>query len=302
MVMNDSPLVDMALVKAIERTLDDHGISHGALREGAHQFNLNVSDESKVFVKVTRASSVTSERAWTEVAASRHAETTGLSVYKPLVDPVAVLDSSGGTRFVTVFEWIDLCSGPGLLDRARETFRLLTQVSVRDPFSGAERLNLDIYNDRMQARLGNRTDRTSQMLLDVGETECEKARSLVPARPHVWSHGDLHLLNVGWGVNGSPVLLNWESSCLAPVEVDLAQLVRSILTDTPNYSPDERRRVVDMIAESADEALDVDWGLVEVIVRLRAASTASRLVTEDPEHPQLAANIRLIASNERALA
>lgn len=289
-------LISEPLLRSIADVLGSHGIRHNVLVEGAPNLNLNLTDRSRVFVKVTRRGERL-DRAFTEVASATWARAHGLLCPTPLMDaPVIVSDETEAPRAVTAWSWVETASAGSLIDRCRDVLGIIEHCAQTPAPDHAKPWNLDFLRQRLRERLGSRPDTISTAVLADAETSGERVAALLAGRDARWAHLDLHLNNVGWCVNSHPVVFDWESSGTAPVEADVSQLLRSIFVDTPDYAPSERLRVAAVVVDTANERMDIDWRLVRALIRFRAASSASHFLTTGERPKDLRRNLDLIES------
>lgn len=291
-------LLHPLLLSRVGDVLDQAGIAHGELVEGPAHLNLNASDSSRVFVKVTRAGD-SHARAHAEVTSARWARTHRIACPEPLLDaPVAVPDENDTLRAVTVWAWTEPVGCPSLRDRAADVLDVIAILCEVPAPPDAAPFDVDFYLARLTDRLAGRTDETAQRLLATGHDTAARVKTLAATRPTGWRHADLHLDNVGWCLRGTPVIYDWESAALGPVEIDVAQLLRSILVNTPNHAPAERADVYARTVADAEARLDVDRDLIDALVAFRSASAASHLLFHGHGHDPrlLAANLTLLAN------
>lgn len=275
--------LDPILIDRISVALTDLGIAHGTLVEGPPHLNANLSDHRRVFVKVSRAGEER-DRAATEILAATWAHGHGIACAQPLLAaPLEVLDAEDQPRSVTVLDYQPLCVAPSLLDRSRDVADLLLRIAATPPPPGLGAYPHAFYLDRVRRRLTGRPGPEAARVLTVAETAGATVTRLLPTRPVRWSHSDLHLANLGWCVNGTALVLDWESSSLAPVEVDLAQTLRTIDTLGAGFAPDYRLDAARTIVGRVSEHHDIDWDLVAALARFRAASHASHLLVHGHE-------------------
>lgn len=293
-------LVDTVLLSRITESLDDHGIEHGTLVEGSPHLNANLSDGKHVFVKVTRPGEGAA-RAATEVTASVWARQHGIAAPEALIaEPLRLIDAGGGERIVTVFTYVNTCLGPALIDRATDAVEQMRLIASVPAPPTATLFDIDYYMARIQRRLAGRRDTVSAALLIEAETSYERAVRAMAGRPVRWSHSDLHLLNLGWSVNGRATVFDWESSSVAPIEVDVSQLLRSVEINTPEAARDYRAQIAQRVTDLSHTLFDIDWDLVNALIRFRSASAASHLIVHG-DHPfgSLQANVRLLTNPRR---
>lgn len=107
----DPNRVSPFLLDRIEEALNERDIDHGPLREGQPQFNLNLTDRRRVFIKVAHlgAASAYAEDGTpamgpvNELASAAWVHRHGIRVPNPLVtEPLWILDETGERRAVTV--------------------------------------------------------------------------------------------------------------------------------------------------------------------------------------------------------
>lgn len=292
-------LLHPLLLSRVNDALDQARIVHGDLVEGPAHLNLNASDSSRVFVKITRAGDPHT-RAHTEVTSARWARAHHVACPEPLLDaPVVVPDENNAPRAVTAWAWTEPVGCPSLRDRAADVLDVIAATCNVPAPPEATPFDVDFYTARIADRLGSRHDETSQNLLATALDASVRVKTLIATRPSGWRHADLHLDNVGWCLRGTPVVYDWESAALGPVEIDLAQLLRSILVNTPDHAPAERADVYARTAAAAEARLDVDGDLVDALVAFRSASAASHLLLHGHDPRLLAANLALLTDSPR---
>lgn len=288
------------LVDQVTEVLGEHQIRHGVLMEGPPHLNFNVTDHQTVFVKITRPGDP-HERASNEIRSARWAGMHGIRVSEPLLDAPALITAADGTaQAVTVWRWAAPCTGPSLENRCLDVLGTLTRLNTVPAPAWATPLPVSMYHRRVHTRLTGRTDPFANLVRDRIYATYAAITTAQARNPHAWTrrwaHADLHLRNVIWGVHGHPITLDWESAALAPVEVDLAQVLRSIWAYTPGYDTNERLRVARRVVAEADTLMGVDWALVRHLMVFRAASNASHLLTHGHDPTVLAADLMLLGS------
>lgn len=269
--------------------LDAYGIGHGPLFEGQPNLNLNLSDATHVFCKVSRVDDLDVQRPAIELQAARFAADAGLPV--PLAmhpSPLEFVDEMGARRLMTVWEHVDACTAPALRDRCIDLVDLIHRVgTVEVPV--APTLDIDFFVARAHRRLAGRDDTLSVDIVARVEDAARRAKERLEPASFVWLHGDTHLRNVLWGANGRPMLLDWESACRGPVEFDIAAALKSVFVFTIGYAPSERIASSQMLAREAEDRFEPDWDLVRAFVDLRRASAESHLhlIGHDPDQLRL---------------
>jgi hypothetical protein len=295
-----SHAIRSGLVDQVAEVLREHHIGHGVLTEGPPHLNLNVTDHQAVFVKITRPGDP-HERAHNECRSARWARVHGIRVGEPLLDePALITGPDGTTQAVTVWRWAAPCTGPSLENRCLDVLGTVARLNTVPAPAWADPFPIPMYHRRVHTRLAGRADPVADL---VRERIYDTYAAITTAQARTprawttrWAHADLHLRNVIWGVHGQPVILDWESAALAPVEVDLAQILRSIWVYAPTYSAPERLRVASRVVAEADALMGVDWALVRHLMVFRAASSASHLLTHGHDPAVLAADLALLGS------
>jgi hypothetical protein len=254
----------------LEFLLDEAGIEHGTLYERAPAYHLLVTDGEHVFVKVTRPGEAL--RFGSEILGARTARLLGVDAPEPLLPEMGEFTAADGTlRHFTVWEHI---AEVGVLDEAMvasicdavktlasfpppalptfTTDRFLVAIDQRlryDPSESA--LDMLAYAHRLKAAIDERLDPAKFVLL----------------------HGDPHYDNV-MVRDGKPLLVDWESVTVGPIEWDVAQLVR----------PHTQRPMDGITWESVGETvrtnladLRVDESLLALTRAFRSVSHASYL-------------------------
>lgn len=291
-------LLDPVVVAAVEQVLADAGIRHGRLVAGEANLNANLTDRSHVFVKVTRPGSGP-KRLRNELVSSSWARTHGITAPEPLLGQVVgVVDAYGRVRHVIVHRWLDVGHRPGLVDRAFDALDAIVALDAVPAPPQAEGYDLGMYVRRVRRRLAGRFDCVATEVIAHAEDTWERCSAGHARRSVRWSHCDLHLDNFGWMLNGRAAVLDWESAAIAPVEVDVAQLLRSIEVYHPDHDPTQRRELIAQVAASADARLDLDWDLVRDTIRFRSASAASQLLSVGERPRLLRSNIELLRRDE----
>lgn len=292
----DQHVLSSGFLSRVEQALRQVGVLHGSLVEGPPNLNLNAADGRRVFVKVNRPG-VAPDRLAAEVEGARWASRYGLLTASPLHDGLLrVYDDAGDERFVSVWRFLDMCTPPSLMTQALALADALAATSRVPAPIGATAFDLGFFTDRIMDRLSGRTDAAANLIRETALGCHEVIAARLPATTWSWIHGDLHLRNVGWGVGGHPVVLDWESHCLGPVEWDAAQILRSLHVHTEKRSAGDLQQHVAAVVEHVDRHTGflLDWALVDAMVAYRAASSASHLLVHGHAGHILAADMALL--------
>lgn len=285
------------LVDQISAMLASHGIRHAPLREGTPHLNLNLHDQRRVFVKVSRPGE-RHGRAAREITGSAWAAAHGINTPVALLDHVIeLLDEDGEIREVTVWKWLTSASATSLVDQSRIVSAFVADLARLPLPDGVADFDLDFFLTRVHDRLDTHPDPVSRSIVTAADTEATNIRRALDPTRYVWIHGDLHFKNVHWQVRPEPVLLDWESHCRGPVEWDVAQLFRSIDRDFPEHMDSEKHQAALIVRQIIENRLDVDWNLVGACGRFRAASSASHLLLHGHNAAGLAADLHWMRSS-----
>lgn len=288
--------VSSTLTQRIVEALDDHHILHGRLREGTPHLNLNLTDRAHVFVKISRPAERTN-RPETELAGARWASRHGLRTVLPLLDRVLDIDDEQGeTRAVTVWAWHEPMTAPGLIDQIRAVADLTSAIAAVEPPDVVATFDLPFFDTRIRHRLdGNRSAEAATIMAAADQSGAALAARLAPDT-YTWIHGDLHTHNILWPLSGRPIILDWESHVLGPIEWDIAQLVRSARMNFPHHDQHEQSRALTDATRRLNAVADIDWELVDLCTRFRSASSASHLLIHGHQPDRLARDLTLLTA------
>jgi hypothetical protein len=278
------------LIASISRALAERDVEHRNLMVGVPCLNLNLSDGRDVFVKVSRPGDSTS-RSVHEIASARWALDHDVNAVVPLVsEPIILFDANGHERAVTAWRHIQPAPQPGLEWRVGGIMSAICEIAAISPPPSAKLFNLDLYANRIHNRLREHHGAVPDLLCRTAVETTEPIRERLATRDLVWTHSDLHLNNATWLLNDKMIVLDWESTSIAPVEMDIARIIASIWVDTPGYIPWEKQRLTAKTYDWVNERLDVDWSLVADLMTFRIASHASHLIVSDRD-PRLLADM-----------
>lgn len=271
--------LDAADLSAVTALLAAEKIRHQTLHVGPTNMNHSITDHKRVFIKVARPNRNTANLAH-EVAASTWAQRHGIRTTTPLLTaPVEFNDTHGHHRTATVWEWVEFCTAPALIDRVRDAINVALVIHDTPAPADTHDLTPTYWHRTLHERLaplGNAPQ--AQLLRNLAATCAARIEDRWNARPVGWIHGDLHLGNLGWGLDGNVLTYDWESTKVGPIEVDVAQILRSIFVNPQDYSHTERVRVALSGADIVNQHHDIDWRLVKHLIHARAVSSMSLLI------------------------
>lgn len=292
----DHDALPEGLMKPVMALLSDHGIAHGPLREGPQCLNLNATDQARVFIKVSRKGEK-SGRAAHEVAGALSAAAAGVRVSTPLIPNVVTLeDEDGEPRNVSVWRWETTVTPPSLRDQAAAGASFLATLAGTPAPPTASKFSASQFIARVRDRLhGNHTEAANRIRTCLDEVEHQISARLDPVR-YTWIHGDLHSKNLMWTLHTDPLIVDWETHSIGPVEFDIAQLLRSVLLDFPLHDAQEKQRASAWLRDRIETQtpVSVDWDLVNLFARVRSASAASHLLLHGYDPARTNANLALI--------
>lgn len=202
---------------AVERALDRAGLAHGRVGEALHANNVSFTDGRRVWVKVARRGD---GPAWAaasaELSAARGAAGAGVACVTPAHAGVLDVDGRPGTVWrytpgerIAPHEW-----GPRA---ARAAWRALAPLHRRTAPAGVP--GRGRVADKVAYRAAGTAHRGAAERLAVLARDLDDGWD--GAGEAVWCHGDFHAGNVIAAPAGM-LVCDWESSCSAPVEWDLA--------------------------------------------------------------------------------
>lgn len=226
-------------------------------------FNLHFATEA-AFIKVTR-SWVKPARFFTEVAAAQAMVEAGVPVARPLVsDPLPFLDERGCSRWATFWERLTEVGSLAPEAATKEAAAWIERLWALPAPAGVTRFQLGDFLHAVHVRLDASPDPLGPRI--IAEVEALSAHDAY-ARPHDagFIHGDLHNDNLMLTDRGL-ALIDWESSCVGPLEWDVAQNLR--------YTPPSLERE----QEAWWQARGVDWDRVQFYRRVRTLSSLSHMV------------------------
>lgn len=291
--------MDEALLDVITDELNERGIACDPLRFGPATFNLTATDDIGVFVKIARTEVGASGRLGHELdavrLAQRHQYLTGIKTPTPLIGaPVFVTDpSTGKPRQVSVWEQLPVVDAPPLMQQVKAAVWASARIAkIGTIWSARPGWNYDEVIERVRRRTTASGAACGTDLLALAQT----ARDALAAKnpPLSWGHCDLHLQNLIWFERADRripgvVVADWECAGLMAIEMDLAQILRSIWTAHNDEPLGVRETATCTVIELAEEYFPVnearprgvDWMLVRDLGRIRGASHASRLLVDD---------------------
>lgn len=260
---------DLAVIEAV---LDDLGIEHGSLGEWTRSHHWATTDGQRVFVKVAETpDNITQLR--NEVRNVSLVHEYGIST------PAALRDQTVGLWFadnrlveLAVFEFLPSIPKPSLVEIGKVCIDVIDGLrKVPVPASAAiSEFDWSVFHRGGIRKLSGLNSPEANELREA----VVKWNDLLAKHTHDrfgLSHGDLHHGNVMTTPSGL-VVVDWESAMLGPIEVDLAQSIRTCGDPNDETLSCGAYRHLRDYAETKSWAGAVDWLAVEWLARLRAAS------------------------------
>lgn len=268
-------------IRSVENVLNLHHIPHGVLTPGRRWLHENMSDEENVFIKIRTGQPVSVDRITgidafaNEIVGALHANSHHIPASEPLLPHVVTLETP--TRDATVWKYMDDYPVPSDTTAFQKMGELVAATAATPPPANVGTFKSEQIIKRLGWRLAGSTHKYAQQIAPLA-FECERTlRHRLKPETFVWIHGDPHFDNVRWKVDGSPVLIDWESHCVGPIEWDIAQL-RRINTDTPTGDAEAAHTLDHNAIQTIMDGRPVDENLLILCTLLRSLSYASHLI------------------------